>query len=1018
MAKNQHWIPVSSQFWHHAARKFFELANASLMIEGVAKVQTVSTQATQVAQAAQNAKRPHPKPNISPQADLFADALGTSDHIKSDAVTPPLTSTRPLDYSQWRVVVPTFEHAQLLLKAMQHVLGQAFIPPTILTMFAWTGQQAPLPAKPSAHSERVMRLYAELRQHEWLKQLFGANSNTDLLPLSQTLLDLCDELTQAWLPKVLGDDGRLHPEKMVETWQQALNSLALPVQNLVSEETKLVWTLWQGQLDAQDKSVQSLQKMLAIAEAAHEDLVWIAPTLPNEMEAAFLDAYAKPRLDKSQRQVHCIAIDWHAEALPPAVLSAWPRLVDESVREFESSVVQATSTPAQNDFSWQRLRLCDAKNLEDEATQSAQTIITWLQEGKQEIAVIAQDRVVSRRLRALLERAGVLVADETGWKLSTTRAAAALAAWFELVATRADTLALLDFLKTPFLSLFEDDVRDAQGQLLAESDKAALVMEIEIRLRRKNVVGSWDLILSALEDHPAAWQWITKLARLAHSYGASAAAGRRQLKEWTSQTLQLMSDLGLDRQLQNDSAGQQLLQMLQALGSDCAGISTTFSFSEWRAFLLMQMENTSFTFKHHDQRVVMLPLNGARLRRFDAVYLIGGDAKHLPSRPQDTLFFSNAVRRECGLQTREARQLQQLRDLAEVLLTNDEVVLSWQSELNGEFNTMSPWVEQVELDLARRQQNALTQHRVALEQRQLSNLLAKMPQPTAQQALPAALSASGFASLMTCPYQFFASRILGLSALDDLNDMPEKRDYGDWLHAILKRYHDELLVQQIRLQETGTARIDLLTAISDDFFKRIMKNSPAALGFRMRWLKVIPAYVAWADQRERDGWQYVFGEVWAEQKLQWEDGEILLRGRLDRIDARVLESGVTEFSVLDYKTKKASELKKRIEGGEDHQLAFYGLLQPSLEKQTKLAQPLVIDHIDSLDGACYVALELEREKTGDTEAPQYSRWKDEVKKNIQSSMRAIQHGAPLPAHGVDSACAYCEMRGLCRKGAW
>ena len=163
MAKNQHWIPVSSQFWHHAAQKFFELANASLMIEGVAKAQTLSTQATQLAQAAQDAKRPHPKTNISPQADLFADALGTPDPTELDAVTPTLTSTRPLDYSQWRVVVPTFEHAQLLLKAMQHCLGQAslgqaFIPPTILTMFAWTGQQAPLPAKPSAHSERVMRL--------------------------------------------------------------------------------------------------------------------------------------------------------------------------------------------------------------------------------------------------------------------------------------------------------------------------------------------------------------------------------------------------------------------------------------------------------------------------------------------------------------------------------------------------------------------------------------------------------------------------------------------------------------------------------------------------------------------------------------------------------------------------------------------------------------------------------------------------------------------------------------------
>ncbi|MCP2871780.1 hypothetical protein NK909_24575, partial [Salmonella enterica subsp. enterica serovar Typhimurium] len=28
---------------------------------------------------------------------------------------------------------------------------------------------------------------------------------------------------------------------------------------------------------------------------------------------------------------------------------------------------------------------------------------------------------------------------------------------------------------------------------------------------------------------------------------------------------------------------------------------------------------------------------------------------------------------------------------------------------------------------------------------------------------------------------------------------------------------------------------------------------------------------------------------------------------------------------------------------------------------------------------------------------------------------ALRAGAALPAHGDDRACAYCEMRGLCRK---
>ena len=53
------------------------------------------------------------------------------------------------------------------------------------------------------------------------------------------------------------------------------------------------------------------------------------------------------------------------------------------------------------------------------------------------MALVAQDRVLTRRVRAMLANQGVAVRDETGWKLSTTRAAAGLmsllraAAWDE-----------------------------------------------------------------------------------------------------------------------------------------------------------------------------------------------------------------------------------------------------------------------------------------------------------------------------------------------------------------------------------------------------------------------------------------------------------------------------------------------------------------------------------------------------------------------------------------------------------
>ncbi|MFX5521536.1 hypothetical protein ABTD78_19960, partial [Acinetobacter baumannii] len=92
-----------------------------------------------------------------------------------------------------------------------------------------------------------------------------------------------------------------------------------------------------------------------------------------------------------------------------------------------------------------------------------------------------------RRLRALLERAEVAVADETGWKLSTTRAAAALAAWNDLVSARGETNALLDLLKSPFV--FPDD-----------ADRSDRVMRIEARLRRTNIAGDWQALQSAFAE--------------------------------------------------------------------------------------------------------------------------------------------------------------------------------------------------------------------------------------------------------------------------------------------------------------------------------------------------------------------------------------------------------------------------------------------------------------------------------------------------------------------------------------
>ncbi|WP_211472434.1 PD-(D/E)XK nuclease family protein [Collimonas humicola] len=913
---------------------------------------------------------------IAPSANFWpaaASALLASCRVGDDGMR---------DFSHWRVILPTFAHAQQLKAALSAQLGGTFLPPQFFTLSGLLMTMPPLPNVLPA-SERLMRLYAELRQHGWLKKLFTARRNTDLLPLAQTLLALSDELTQAMLPSlhaggdgVDGSDG----DEIAQRWQHALEQLSPDARKLLSDETQLVWSIWKSQLDADDAIAARFSQMLQLAESASQPMVWISSVAPEPLEQAFLDAYAR------RQQVLTITLDWRAPALLPVYALAWPEMVEAAAGPAEHATHDyALST---------ELALCAAQSVEDEAVQGAQMVIDWLQAGKSNLAIVAQDRVVARRIRALLERAQIHVADETGWKLSTTRAASAISAWFDVIAARGETTALLDLLKSPFVlkAAPTDLLHGEQDEQDSIANKSALVMKIELLLRRANVLGEWRAVTGALSAAPAEQKAVALLAQQAGLF-----SGRKNLRDWIATTTAALDTLGISAALNADSAGQQILQLLQNIappgndpGQDYAAL---FSFPEWRALVNLQLDDTSFISAINDRRVVMLPLNGARLRSFDAVLMVGADADHLPSQPQETLFFANTVRRELGLATRESRQRQQLRDVVELLAMNPQVVLSWQAHKDGEPNPVSPWIQRLQLALARVAAPALPELRAAIAVQSLQPAPSRMPAPAAAQLTPGRLTASAYNSFIACPYQFFARRMLGLASLDELSDLPEKRDYGGWLHEILETYHEAQRDQPLPLPQ----REALLAAISKKLFDAVISKNAAALGYYARWQKVIAPYVAWANEHEAAGWRFVFGEQAYEKLLPLADRDLTLHGRIDRID----ENDAGERAVLDYKTNNLLALNKKLKDHEDHQLAFYGLLSD---------RPVSSAH--------YVALETTKDKVGDVSAPDYEQAQGALAAQIKINVEAIAGGVGLPANGVASVCQYCDVRGLCRKGAW
>ena len=859
------------------------------------------------------------------------------------------------ELSSLRVLVPTYAHISPLRQAMAASLGSSFISPEIRTLGDWLISQPPVEGQwsVSAPGERLMGLYAQLREQAWLKKLFEARRNTDLLPLARTLISLSDELTEALLATALKQ-----PDAVEDRWRAALGKFSPKASTLLSSEAQLVWTIWTALRDQGDPAVVRQVQLQRLAEKADRPLFWCSPIAPSEIELDFLTTYAQ------HQPVTVLGLDWSNQFLPLSLQRAWPELCETTK---QSLVESSSSSPTFN------LQLSPARHLEDEAQSAAQTIINWLQEGKNRILIVPQDRVVARRVRALLERARVFVSDETGWKLSTTRAAAVLASWLDLVTTRGRPAALLDFIKSPFL--FNDSAQEAQQRL-----------EIERALITKAVATGWDGIRHAVDELPEAKRLIDVIAREAERY-----AGRKTVVDWVNTTRGVFDALGMSDAMNEDIAASQLIAMMESLAVECESIDAVFTLSEWRVLLTLQLEQAEFVAPKIDQRLLMVPLHGVSLRDFDAAIIVGGDADHLPSPPQDVLFFANAVRRELGLATREQRAQQQLRDFASLLMACPIVVLSWQSQINGESNLVSPWIQRLQLELKMTGPAELPRHEVQLAPVTLQALPSAMPLPSAPLLLPATLSASGYNTLVACPYQFFATRMLRLGSADELTDLPEKRDYGNWVHDLLLQYHQTVAQQQTPVEH----RTDLLERISEHVFDQVLLHEPAALPYLARWRKQIPAYLDWANAHQEAGWTFAFGERQRERVLSWGDGEIRLKGRLDRVD----QNADGDWMVLDYKTTDKGKLKRKLAQREDHQLTFYGLL---LEQK--------------VSAAAYVAIDAD--KPDAIPAEPYGIWRDALEQQLKMDFKNIANGNPLPASGTGSTCDWCDARGLCRKGSW
>lgn len=586
----------------------------------------------------------------------------------------------------------------------------------------------------------------------------------------------------------------------------------------------------------------------------------------------------------------------------------------------KDQLVSHIFAPAKETAKWQaievekadfnHLKIMTSMDSAAEAQAIAILVRRHLEINNKRIAIVTPDRELARRISAHLLRWNIKADDSAGIALSDTVSGSLFMAIAQIIAQDFAPVALISLLKHPLVRKGEERLawlekvrlldlvlrgpRAAQGLDIVEKSIKRKVDHIKYRnqINEESIAKYDDLLawwkhikfefngINNIKTVKDMLQFMRNIAQFLSLEEIWKGDSGRELSKFYTEVISYIDDgpIGLNK----DS----LPQLLSHLMADYS-VRTAYG---------------------NHPRVAIYGLLEARLQRSDLIICAGLNEGSWPQIPSSDPWLAAGIRRDLGLPSLERNIGLSAHDLAEAIGAK-EVILSRSERDSGGPAVTSRFLLRM-LAFAGKNINLEAQAPLlsTLIDRPDENKIALPPKPNptlGQRNIR--LSVTDMDKMKADPFAFYASRIMRLSRLDEIDADASAAWRGTMIHKILEKW----------------ARIDNLNP--DILIARalsLLDDDALHSAAKIMWQPRLMKQIEWINKQSRD---FITKEgrniIAVESSGIIEINNIQIKGVADRIDR--LADG--QLAIIDYKTGSAPS-NKQINAGFAMQLGLLGII--------------------------------------------------------------------------------------------